>query len=158
MDFARSLMEARGYGEYERMDVGLLPNVYVAYRTSLSEGTEVFHSTLRERWLRGDAEVLDAMETWAGYAAEGRACLLQRNYGRLSQLVDANFDLRAKIYHIDPGNLEMVRMARTVGATANFAGSGGAIVGTFDDEAMFGKLATAGRAIGVAVIKPKIVS
>ena len=55
MDFSRALMEARGYGEYERMDVGLLPNVYVAYRTSLSEGTEVFHNNLRERWLRGDA-------------------------------------------------------------------------------------------------------
>jgi len=157
MDFSRSLMEARGYGEYERMDVGLLPNVYVAYRTSLSEGTEVFHSTLRERWLRGDAEVVGAMETWAGYAAEGRACLLERNYSRLNQLVDANFDLRAKIYRIDPGNLEMVHMARAVGATANFAGSGGAIVGTYDDEAMFGKLTAAGKPIGVAVIKPRIV-
>ena len=157
MDFSRSLMEARGYGEYERMDVSLLPNVYVAYRTSLSEGTEVFHSTLRDRWLRGDAEVVGAMETWAGYAAEGRACLLQRNYTRLNQLVDANFDLRAKIYHIDPGNLEMVWMARAAGATANFAGSGGAIVGTYDDDAMFARLTAAGKAIGVAVIKPKIV-
>jgi glucuronokinase len=139
------------------MDVGLLPNVYVAYRTSLSEGTEVFHNNLRERWLRGDAQVVDAMQTWAGYAAEGRACLLQRNYARLNQLVDANFDLRAKIYRIDPGNLEMVQMARAAGATANFAGSGGAIVGTYDDEAMFGKLAADGKPIGVAVIKPKIV-
>jgi glucuronokinase len=158
MDFSRSLMEGRGYGAYERMDAGLLPNVYVAYRTSLSEGTEVFHSTLRERWLRGDPEVVNAMVTWAGYAAEGRACLLGRNYSRLNQLVDANFDLRAKIYHIDPGNLEMVHMARAVGATANFAGSGGAIVGTYEDEAMFGRLTAAGKAIGVAVIKPRIVS
>jgi glucuronokinase len=132
--------------------------VYVAYRTSLSEGTEVFHNTLRERWLRGDPEVVSAMETWAGYAAEGRTCLLTRNYSRLHQLVDANFDQRAKIYRIDPGNLEMVTMARAAGATANFAGSGGAIVGTYDDEAMFGKLTAAGKAIGVAVIKPKIVS
>jgi glucuronokinase len=139
------------------MDVGLLPNVYVAYRTSLSEGTEVFHGSLRERWLRGDPEVVGAMETWAGYAAEGRACLLQRNYSRLNQLVDANFDLRARIHRIDPGNLEMVTMARAAGATANFAGSGGAIVGTYDDEAMFGKLTAAGKAIGIAVIKPKIV-
>jgi glucuronokinase len=72
--------------------------------------------------------------------------------------VDANFDLRATIYRIDPGNLEMVHMARAAGATANFAGSGGAIVGTYADEKIFGKLAEAGKAIGVAVIKPKIVS
>ena len=52
------------------------------------------------------------METWADYAAEGRACLLQHNYERLNQLVNANFDLRAPIYEIDPGNLEMVHLAR----------------------------------------------
>ena len=150
-------MEARKYGQYERMDAGLLPSVYVAYRTSLSEGTEVFHTNLRERWLRGDPEIVDAMETWAAYAAEGRDCLLQRDFARLNQLVDANFDLRAKIYQIDPGNLEMVQMARAAGATANFAGSGGAIVGTYEDEAMFARMVSAGKAIGVAVIKPKII-
>jgi glucuronokinase len=158
MDFARNLMDARGYGEYENMNPGLLPNVYVAYRTSLSEGTEVFHSNLRERWLRGDCEVVDAMHTWAGYAAEGRACLMERNYDRLNQLVDANFDLRAKIYNIDPGNMEMVQTARAAGATANFAGSGGAIVGTYTDDAMFARLTEKMKGIGIAVIKPKIVS
>ena len=157
MDFSRSLMEARGYGEYERMDAGLLPNIYVAYRTSLSEGTEVFHNNLRERWLRGDREVTDAMETWASYAAEGRECLQGRDHARLKQLVDSNFDLRAKIYQIDRGNLEMVHMAREAGGTANFAGSGGAIVGTYEDPAMFDRMVAAGKAVGVAVIKPKIV-
>src|SRR4051794_8436673 len=140
MDFSRNLMEPRQYGEYERMDAKLLPNVYVAYRTSLSEGTEVFHNNLRERWRRGDPEVVGAMETWAGYAAEGRACLFQGNFARLNTLVDANFDLRSKLFRIDPGNLEMVHMARAAGATANFAGSGGAIVGTYDDEAMFTRM------------------
>src|SRR5713226_813264 len=113
MDFSRALMEARGYGEYERMDPKLLPKVFVAYRTSLSEGTEVFHNNLRERWRRGDPEVVGAMETWAGYAEEGRACLLQGRHDRLKELVDANFDLRARIYQIDRGNLEMVHAARS---------------------------------------------
>jgi glucuronokinase len=158
MDFSKHVMDARGYGEYEKMDPALLPNVYVAYRTSLSEGTEVFHSNLRERWLRGDPEVMGAMQTWAGYAAEGRACLLEGNYEKLNQLVDANFDLRAKIYNIDPGNLEMVKTARAAGATANFAGSGGAIVGTYTDDGMYARLTERMKAIGVAVIKPKIVS
>jgi glucuronokinase len=156
MDFSRELMESRGYGEYERMDPKLLPNVYVAYRTSLSEGTEVFHNNLRERWRRGDPEVVQAMQTWAGYAAEGRACLLSGDHRRLKELVDANFDLRAKIYQIDRGNLEMVHAARSAGATANFAGSGGAIVGTYEDQAMFQRLVETMRAIGIGVIKPKI--
>ena len=96
----------------------------------------MFHNNLRERWLRGDPEVVGAMETWAGYAEEGRACLFSGTT-RIKELVNANFDLRAKIYQIDRGNLEMVHIARAAGATANFAGSGGAIVGTYENEAMF---------------------
>jgi len=157
MDFSRDLMEAHGHGNYERMDFRLLPNVYVAYRTSLSEGTEVFHSNLRERWHRGDPEIVDAMKTWAGYAEEGRACLLAHNHARLGELIDANFDLRSRIYKIDRGNLEMVHTARAASATANFAGSGGAIVGTYQDEDSFEHLKESMRNIGVAVIRPKIV-
>ncbi|HWB85436.1 MAG TPA: hypothetical protein VG675_14935 [Bryobacteraceae bacterium] len=157
MDFSRNLMESRGYGEYERMDPGLLPNVYVAYRTSLSEGTEVFHSNLRERWRRGDPDVVEAMNTWASYAERGRDCLLRRDYESLKELINANFDLRASIYQIDPGNLEMVYAARRAGATSNFAGSGGAIVGTYADDAMFARLTEMMKQIGVAVIKPKII-
>jgi len=157
MDFSRHLMESRGFGEYERMDPALLPHVYVAYRTSLREGTEVFHSNLRERWRRGDRDVVEAMETWAGYAEQGRECLLQRDYIGLDRLVNANFDLRARIYQIDKGNLEMVHTARRLGATANFAGSGGAIVGTYADEVMYARLVEGMKAIGVGVIKPDIV-
>jgi glucuronokinase len=156
MDFSRHLMESRGFGEYEQLDPELLPNVYVACRTTLSEGTEVFHSNLRERWRRGDKDVVEAMTTWAGYAEEGRACLLRRDYASLDQLVNANFDLRARIYQIDPGNLQMVHTARQAGATSNFAGSGGAIVGTYPDEDTFARLKDAMKAIGVDVIKPKI--
>jgi glucuronokinase len=157
MDFSRDLMTTRGYGEYECLDPGLLPKVYVACRTSLSEGTEVFHGNLRERWRRGDPEVVEAMKTWASYAEEGRDCLLRRDYPRLDELIDANFDLRARIYQIDKGNLEMVHSAREAGATANFAGSGGAIVGTYTDEEILGRLRERMKSIGVEVIVPKVV-
>ena len=157
MDFARELMEKRGYGEYEQLDPGLLPNIYVAARTSLSEGTEVFHNNLRERWRRGDPDVVAAMRDWAAYAEEGRDCLLSRDYSRFGELIDANFDLRSRIYQIDRGNLEMIRTARAAGATANFAGSGGAIVGTYEDDGMFRRLSDAMRPLGVTVIRPKIV-
>ncbi len=156
MDFAKDLLDARGYGEYQRLDPGLLPNVYLAYRTSLSEGTEVFHSDLKSRWLRGDPEVVEAMRTWAGYAEEGRECLLRRDYRRLNELINANFDLRTRLYDVGKGNLEMVQAARAVGATAKFAGSGGAIVGTYEDDAMFERLTGALAPLGVAVIRPRV--
>lgn len=156
MDFARELMETRGYGTYERLDTVLLPNIYVAYRTSLSEGTEVFHSNVRERWARGDREVVEAMQTWAGYAESGRQALLHRDYATLDRLINAGFDLRARIYRISEGNLEMVETARKVGATSTFAGSGGAIAGTYRDEAMYADLVEAMKKVGVAVLKPNI--
>jgi glucuronokinase len=157
MDFSRELMEARGYGEYERLDPQLLPKVYVACRTSLSEGTEVFHGNLRDRWRRGDPDVVAAMKTWASYAEEGRECLMRHDYRRLDELINANFDLRSRIYQIDRGNLEMVHTAREAGATSNFAGSGGAIVGTYPDEDTLARLTDRMKTIGIEVIKPRVV-
>lgn len=156
MDFARPLMESRGYGDYESLDPALLPNLYLAYRTSLSEGTEVFHNNVRERWNRGDTQVVSAMARWADIAAEGRHAIRARDYRRLNELINENFDLRARIYRIDRGNLEMIEAARQVGASSNFAGSGGAIVGSYEDDAMFEKLKAAMQPMNVAVVKPVI--
>jgi glucuronokinase len=156
MDFSRELMESRGYGEYQRLDPDLARNVYVAYRTSLSEGTEVFHNDIRERWGRGEPAVVDAMKTWASYAEQGKDCLLRGDFDGLNELIDANFDLRARIYRISGGNREMIAAARSAGASANFAGSGGAIVGLYRDSEMFSRLQEALRGIGVAVIRPRM--
>ena len=156
MDFGKHHMEAQGYGNYERLNPALLSNIYVAYRTSLSEGTEVFHNNVRERWRRGDRDVVDAMKQWASFAEDGRKALLAGDRQTLDRLIDANFDLRARIYRISDGNLEMVRVARSVGATSKFAGSGGAVVGTYRDDAMFDRLQAALREAGVAVVKPRI--
>ena len=156
MDFSKDIMDRQGHGDYSPLDPALLPNVYVAYRNSLGEGTEVFHSNIRERWRSGDPQVVNAMRTWAGYAEQGARALGERDYAALDRLIDANFDLRATIYQIDKGNLEMVHTAREAGATSNFAGSGGAIVGTYRDAAMFENLVNAMRRIDVAVVKPRI--
>ena len=50
----------------------------------------------------------------------------------------------------------MVEVARSTGASAKFAGSGGAIVGTYRDEAMFQKLERELGKINCAVLKPTI--
>lgn len=156
MDFSKDIMESQKFGSYEPLDPSLLPNVYVAYRTSLSEGTEVFHNDVRSRWLAGDPQVVEAMKTWAGLAERGRRALLDRDYETLDELINANFDLRSRIYRISQGNLDMVNAARRVGATSKFAGSGGAIVGTYKDDAMYNKLITTMQPLGVAVFKPRI--
>jgi glucuronokinase len=156
MDFRKDLMETRGYGEYENLDPKLLPGMYLAFRTTLSEGTEVFHSDVRERWRRGDAEVVSAMRTWADYAEQGRDALLNGDYTAFDRLIDANFDLRSRLYQISPGNLEMIETARQFGASANFAGSGGAIVGCYHDESTYKALQEAFGRIGVGILKPVV--
>jgi glucuronokinase len=50
----------------------------------------------------------------------------------------------------------MVETARSVGASAKFTGSGGAIVGLYQDEAMFARLVAAFEAQGVCVLKPVV--
>ena len=154
MDFAKQRMERDGYGAYEELDAGLLPNVYVAYRTSLSEGTEVFHNNIRARYLAGDRSVIEAMQLWAEIAEQGRKALVDGDTENLGRLIDANYDLRSRIYRISSGNQEMVETARQAGATAKFAGSGGAIVGTYVDEEHLDTLTEKLSGIGVAVVKP----
>jgi glucuronokinase len=156
MDFNKELMARRGYGCYEALDPALLPPLYVAYRTRLSEGTEVFHDNIRERFNRGEEKVVAAMQYWAGLAEECRACLLQRDWARVAELMNRNFDKRREIYEISRGNVEMVEAARAVGASAKFTGSGGAIVGTYQDEAMYRRLQEQLAGIGVEVLKPEI--
>ena len=158
MDFDRETMEAQGYGNYEPLDPSLLEGVYVAYRRSLSEGTEVFHNNIRSRFDEGDPDVVNAMRRWAEIAEEGREALLARDRERLGRLVDANFDLRAKLYtRLSEGNLEMIRAARKVGCSAKFAGSGGAIVGTYSDDVQLERLRKELEPLDVAVLAPTLV-
>ncbi len=157
MDFDRETMERQGHGNYEELDPALLPPLYVAYHTQLSEGTEVFHNDIRGRFNRGDREVIDAMQEWAGLAQQTRDLLVAGRGEEIGPLLDANFDLRRRLYRISDGNIRMVETARSVGATAKFTGSGGAIVGTCEDDIMFSRLVAVLEPLGMRVIKPQIV-
>ena len=156
MDFSRDLMERQGHGNYEEMDPSLLPPLFLAYRTELGEGSEVIHNNIRQRWLDADPEVHQAMRDFAAYAQEARDLLAVGRGMEIGPLMDRNFDRRRSIMQLDPGNIEMVEIARSVGAHAKFAGSGGAIVGMYYDEAMYERLRAAMEARGITVIRPEI--
>jgi glucuronokinase len=157
MDFApERLREECGYlvGAYEPLDPALLPPIYIAYNTDVSEPTEVFHNDIRGRFNRGEPTVIRAMGKFAALAAQARDALIAGDPDRLARLMNENFDTRRSIYQLPEGHVRMVETARVVGASAKFAGSGGAIIGTYKDEAMYGRLETALHAIGCRVIKP----
>ncbi len=142
--------------QYEPMSLSLLPPLYIAYHNSLSEPTEVFHNDIRGRFDRGEAKVVAAMKHFAELAARGREALLQQDTKRLVRLIDENFNTRRSIYSLAPWQIQMVEVARQCGASAKFAGSGGAIIGTYEDEAMYRELCAALSAIDSRVIKPQI--
>lgn len=156
MDFNRAAIEKRGYGIYEPLEPALMPPVYVAYTSKLSEGTEVFHNDIRGRWNRGDREIVSAMYQWANLAQRVRDLMLAKRGHEMGPLLNENFDLRRRLYKLSQGNLDMVDAARDCGASAKFTGSGGAIVGTYEDEAMFQRLKAALEPMNVSVIKPQI--
>jgi glucuronokinase len=158
MDFDRALLESRGHGRYEELDPALLPNLFIAYRTDLAEGSEVFHNNIRERWEAGDPEVVQAMKDFASYAEEVRALLLAGRGNEIAPWLNKNFDRRRSIYNIDPKNVDMVMRARSVGASCKFAGSGGAVVGTYEDDAMYTRLQEVYASAGIAVFKPTMVA
>ena len=157
MDFDREVMERTRCGTYEELDPALLPNLFIAYRTDLAEGSEVFHGNIRERWLDGDADVVRAMRDFAGYAQEARDLIAAGRGNEIGPLLDQNFDRRLSISEQDQRNVDLVMRARSVGAHAKFAGSGGAAVGVYEDEAMFGRLEAAYAGTDTTLFKPRVV-
>jgi len=142
--------------DYEPLDPDLLPPLYIAYHDALSEPTELFHNDIRGRYNRGDQQIIEAMDQFADLAAQGRAALLSRDTDRLSALIDQNFDIREGIYNLPEWQVRMIKTARRYGASAKFAGSGGAIIGVYRDPAMLTELQTALAEIGSRLIIPRI--
>lgn len=159
MDFARERMETLhglSCGVYEPLDPALLPPLYLAYSVDVSEPTEVFHNNLRARFEQGEPQVVEAMSRFAQLAVEARQALVSGHPACLGRWMDANFDLRRSICRLPAGQIEMIGRARAVGATAKFAGSGGAILGTYPDESTFDRLKQELGAIHCQVIRPLI--
>ena len=156
MDFSRDIMERQGYGKYEQLELDLLPPLFVAYRKDMGQGSESIHQTVRERWLEGDTEVVAAMRDFASYAQEARDLIVAGRGREIGPLLNANFERRCSIFKMDPRNIAMVRQAQAVGASAKLAGSGGAIVGIYDDDRMFERLREAMAGVDADVIRPQM--
>lgn len=159
MDFAESQRRTLNGFEhyyYEPIDPKLLPSIYVAYSTDEGEPTEVFHNDIRARFDRNEPAVVNALTTCANLAQQARDALINGEPEQLSQLMDQNFEQRRSIYQLPTGQVRMIEIARSVGASAKFAGSGGAIVGVYRDEQMLHDLQESLNKIGCQVIQPYI--
>ena len=154
MDFDRDFMNAHGHGRYEPLDPRSLPPIYIAYQIELAESSEVFHNDIRKRYDSGERKVIEAMDIIADLAYQARQALQACDYETLSRVMDRNFDTRRSIYNLNPRHIRMVELAREIGASAKFAGSGGSIIGVYKNEEMFARLTQAFEGENCAVIKP----
>jgi glucuronokinase len=160
MDFSREherVVHGLPSYRYEPLDPALLPPLYLAHHHGFSEPTEVFHNDVRGRFDRGEPQVVASMRHVADLAASARGALLARDTEALARLIDDNFNVRRAIYTLPAWQVQMVDVARSCGASANFAGSGGAIVGSYDVQATFDALRPALDAIDCRLITPQVV-
>lgn len=157
MDFNREAFNAQGHGSYESLDVKNLPPLFIAYRDILAEGTEVTHNDLRSRFNRGDKQVLAGIERWAQLAQDARDLIVAGRGREIGPLMDENFALRASLIKISQGNQQLVDTGKALGASVKFAGSGGAVIGTYDgDPGRLQKLKEAYSSIGAHFFIPDI--
>jgi glucuronokinase len=156
MDFEKKYLLSKGYGKYEVIDPSLLPKLYLAYKTELGKVSGTVLNNLKERYDKGEKLVLDTLSDLAEVAQNGRTAILNRDYATLNKLMDRNFDLRCKIMNISNSNMELVNTARDCGASAKFSGSGGAIIGMYEDDEMLRRLIINLKKINARVIKPII--
>jgi len=84
------------------------------------------------------------MRSLGSFAEEGCICLENKDFKRFAELMSLNFAMRRKLYGdhvVGPKNIAMVDLAHSLGLSAKFTGSGGALVclktdgsGTFFNE------------------------
>ena len=136
----------------------LLPPLYVAYndrRERADRGVpqqppRAVQAAASRRWSRRWPRLADL-------TVEAREALLARDAERLGRLIDANFDLRRSICRLaGRAGARWSSVPAQAGATATFAGSGGAIVGTYPDEATFRRLQDELGMIHCKVMRPQI--
>jgi glucuronokinase len=156
MDFDRKLLEERGYGIYEDLKPAKMPPLYVAYDPDRAEVSDIPHRNLRELFNRGDATVVGAMQQYRDLTDRAKLALAAGDFDNLHKIMNENFDLRRKIMPIAPENLRMVEVARSTGASAKFAGSGGAICGLYHSGRQYQELVDALAAIRCTVLRPLI--
>lgn len=157
MDFDQSLIEKQGHGLYDRINPALLPKLYVAYNTNLSKVSGKVHSDVRARFDRGEKDVIDVLGQIAQKAKEGYSALLEERPQDLHALMNENFDLRCKIYNVPDSNKKLINEARSCGASAKFAGSGGTIIGIYKDDDMLNQLFVKLKKHNARVIKPFVI-
>jgi mevalonate kinase len=137
MNFSKTFLEKQGHGDYKRLDPMLLPkDMWLAYVRQPKESGKV-HSRIRQRYAEGDPEVLNTMQRLADLADEYEIALKNSNFKKIANLMDTNFQLRLQLYGeelVGRETVVIVQLAREFGFSAKLSGSGGCVVGLWNQR------------------------
>lgn len=142
-------------GRNARLEPSLMKHSYIAWWPRLA-AKSTFHDQLGDRFRAGDPEVLTALAEMAELAERARDAFERADLDAVEPLIDANFDLRRRLGGLEPHHVRMVEVARAAGASANYAGRGGAITGFARGQHTFAELSCALAALGCTVIRPTV--
>jgi glucuronokinase len=157
MDFSPTALapaqaEVTGLSPYTPLDPALLPDLYLAYDLHAGKlhsrqfavkvvtlswfcvtggDSGAVHNTVRARWEHQDPELVEGMTFLGSLADKAVECLQERRYADLAALMEQNFATRLRLYGpavVGAKNVAMINLAKDLGLSAKFTGSGGALV------------------------------
>ena len=159
MDFSQEAHARNGerHGDYRPLPPELLPPLFVAWDERLSKSSGIVHNAMRYRAaIEHDPVVIEAMAGKAALVDEAVAALQAGHRDRLGPIMDRDFDLRRSVYDLPADQVRLIDIARRHGSHAKFAGSGGAAIGTCEDDAHLARLTAAYAEAGISVVPVRV--
>lgn len=141
LNFAGKHPGVRG-GPHGVLEAQNAPLPFLLITTGVERLSGSVHGPMVERWLKGDREVIEAMEWIGSIAPEGLAALKSGNYTKLAELMDENHRLVASLGGSGEPVDKLIAACKQHGAfSAKLAGAGmgGTVIALTDDPAALQK-------------------
>lgn len=116
---------------YERLDLSLLPQMYLLYNVHAGGESGKVHSTVKQRWAQREASLVKQVREMITNTEVALHSLREHDYLQLSKCMKTNFSFRRAIYGdevVGESNVRMADIAAQHGLVAKFTGSGGAFI------------------------------
>ena len=130
---------------------------FVLAHTGVEHRAGVVHRPLRERWLEGEREVVQAYDTIARLAREGKKALLEADWLRLGTLMNENHAIQRDLGGSGEANEHLIKAALdsgALGAKLAGAGDGGTIIALHPQPEHLGNLLSQAGASRILHMRP----